>query len=147
MSDLVQDLLTAQQRLAGRSVRYNEAVARRLGVTPTDVKCLGLLIQRPHTPGELAAELELTASAVTAVVDRLERAGYVRRERSTVDRRQVAVHAVAEQAQRAIELHVPLYERLAEVVRTYDEQQLATLLDYIERCADTFGDEADRLAT
>ncbi|MGC7103127.1 MarR family transcriptional regulator [Amycolatopsis lurida] len=147
MSELVQQLLTSQQRMAARSLRYNESIARKLGVTPTDVKGLGLLVQRPHTPRELADELELTASAVTAVVDRLEHAGFARRERSSTDRRQVTVHAVAEQTQRAVALHISLYERLAEVVSSYDEQQIGTLLDYIEQCTRILADEADRLAT
>jgi hypothetical protein len=60
---------------------------------------------------------------------------------------QVTVHAVAEQAQRAVALHVSLYERLAEVVRSYDEQQIGTLLDYIEQCTRILADETDRLAT
>lgn len=142
MSELVQRLLIDQQRMAARGLRYNEAVARELGVTPTDVKCLGLLVQRPCTPRELAGELELTAGAVTAVVDRLEHAGFARRERSTTDRRQVVVHAVTEQAQRAVALHLPLYERLAELVGSYDEQQIRTLLDYIERCTQVLTDVA-----
>lgn len=145
MSELVQELLTGQQRMAARSLRFNESIARRLGVTPTDVKGLGLLVQRPHTQRELADELELTPSAVTVVVDRLEQAGFARRERSSTDRRQIIVHAVPEQAQRAIALHTSLYERLAEVVRSYDEQQIGTVLDYIERCSQVFADEAAKL--
>ena len=63
----------------------------------TDLQCAGLLISEgPATPGELAERTGLTAGgAITTVIDRLERQGYVSRDRDPNDRRRVIVTADA----------------------------------------------------
>jgi DNA-binding MarR family transcriptional regulator len=68
--------------------------ARRNGLHPTDLRALIALLDAaradvPATPGWLAGQLGLDASSVTALVDRLERLGHVRRERDPGDRRRV----------------------------------------------------------
>src|SRR3569833_2256761 len=122
--DLLQRLLGAQQRMAAPSTLHTAAIARKLGSTPTDLKCLSLLVREPLTPRRIADELHLTAGAVTTVIDRLEKAGYARRERSSTDRRQVRVQADLEKAQEASALYTPLYERTRELVGKYDEAQV-----------------------
>jgi DNA-binding MarR family transcriptional regulator len=71
---------------------FDEAARLRLGVNATDLRCLDI-IQRLDgaTAGELAREAGLTTGAVTSVIDRLERAGYVKREADPSDRRKVLV--------------------------------------------------------
>jgi DNA-binding MarR family transcriptional regulator len=144
-----QKLLATQQRLAAQSVLFTEAVARRLGVTPTDVKCLSLLAAEPHTPSRLAAELGLTAGAVTTVVDRLERAGFARRDRSSPDRREVTVHPVPERAADAIALHISLYDEMKSLVAALGDDQAAVVLRHLQRSLEiltrqTEGLRADR---
>src|SRR5260370_4757362 len=69
-------------------VLFHHAVAERLGIGPTDHKCLDLLRERgPMTGSELAALTGLTTGAITGVVARLERAGFLSREPDTHDRR------------------------------------------------------------
>ena len=68
--------------------------ARRNGLHPTDLRALIALLDAarsgvPATPGWLAGQLGLDSSSVTALVDRLERLGHVRRERDPRDRRRV----------------------------------------------------------
>ena len=81
-----------------RAVLFQDAVARVGGINSTDMQAVGLLMSEgPATPGELAERTGLTAGgAITAVIDRLERAGYVTRERDVADRRRVIVTAVPE---------------------------------------------------
>jgi DNA-binding MarR family transcriptional regulator len=71
---------------------FDDAARQRLGVNATDLRCLDI-IQRLDgvTAGELAREAGLTTGAVTSVIDRLERAGYVKREADPNDRRKVLV--------------------------------------------------------
>lgn len=66
-------------------------VAERLGVHRSDLRALNLLEQGPRTPSEIGAALGLTSGAVTALVDRLERAGFAHRVRAAADRRSVQV--------------------------------------------------------
>ena len=71
---------------------FDEAARSKLGVNATDLRCLDI-IQRLDgvTAGELAREAGLTTGAVTSVIDRLERAGYAKREADPNDRRKVLV--------------------------------------------------------
>src|ERR687895_1419069 len=88
-------------RLARRhstaAVLFHHAVAERLGLGPTDHKCLDVLRERGAMTGsELAAITGLTSGAVTGVVARLERAGYLRREPDPHDRRKQVLSPVPE---------------------------------------------------
>src|SRR5215468_7054790 len=84
-----------------------QAAADRIGINATDLNCLNILsFSGQMTAGELARETGLTTASITGVVDRLEAAGYVRRERDTKDRRRVVVHLVLE---RALEDVAPLF--------------------------------------
>src|SRR5437764_3928761 len=70
----------------------DEAMCKLMGVNRTDGRCLDILEQRGRIgAGELAAEARLTSGAVTAVIDRLEEAGYARRMPDPNDRRRVLV--------------------------------------------------------
>jgi DNA-binding MarR family transcriptional regulator len=71
--------------------------AERLGIHVTDVRCLvALADESPSTAGKLAELLGLSTGAVTAMLDRLERLGLVRRDKSPDDRRQVLVTLAAD---------------------------------------------------
>jgi DNA-binding MarR family transcriptional regulator len=143
--DRVEALLLAQQRVAALATVLNDVAAARLGVSPTDLKCLFVLLVRPRTPRELAAELRLTPSAVTSVIDRMERAGYARRGPAPDDRRRVLVSAEVERAQRAIALYTPLFERMAEIAAGYDDAQLHLLLGYAEQSAAAMAEQIRHL--
>src|SRR5438094_10452311 len=76
------------RRHSTASVLFHHAVAERLGLGPTDHKCLDLLRERGKMTGsELAATTGLTSGAITGVVARLERTGYLRREADRHDGR------------------------------------------------------------
>src|SRR5918997_6772224 len=86
--DPIVDLIGS--RLSTTTVLFHSAVADRLGVSATDVKCYTILRQTgPLTAGELAERVSLTTGAITGVIDRLERAGLVRRAADPHDRRRV----------------------------------------------------------
>ncbi|MHB1599763.1 MAG: MarR family transcriptional regulator, partial [Acidimicrobiales bacterium] len=81
---------------------FDEAVSERLGINRTDLRCLDLLEQhRPMTAGALAEASGITTGAMTFVLDRLEGAGFVRRQRDEGDRRRVLVDLEPEGADRA----------------------------------------------
>ena len=86
-------------RQAIRSVAFDEALADHLGLNPTDLRCLELVIADPGlTPSRLADLAGLTTGAVTGVVDRLERAGFVLRQPDPADRRSVTISPVPARA-------------------------------------------------
>lgn len=83
------------RELVGSAASVQEAVARSAGLTPTDLTALEVLLRDgPTTPGELAGRLGVTAGgAVTALIDRLQKAGVATRRRHPKDRRKVVVAA------------------------------------------------------
>ena len=96
---LLEALGREMQKLVAEVVLFNQAVADRLGMNPTDLQCLNILSETgPVAAGRLAEETGLTTGAVTGVIDRLERAGYAWRERDPKDKRRVIVHPLPERA-------------------------------------------------
>lgn len=96
-------------RQAIRTVTYDEALAEHLGLNPTDLRCLELVIADPGlTPGRLADLAGITSGAVTGVVDRLERAGFVTRRPDPDDRRSVTIAPVPARAQEVVAAVAPL---------------------------------------
>jgi DNA-binding MarR family transcriptional regulator len=90
-------LIRLLQRYVVEAVRLGRAFAVRHHMHPTDWSALlavihGDRVGRPLTPGELAERLGISSGATTAVVDRLERAGHVRRVRDDHDRRRLTLH-------------------------------------------------------
>src|SRR5271170_3484370 len=71
----------------------SQAAADRIGINATDLNCLNILsFSGQLTAGELARETGLSTASITGVADRLEEAGFVRRERDAADRRRVVIH-------------------------------------------------------
>jgi DNA-binding MarR family transcriptional regulator len=132
---LQQDLTREMQKLVAEVVLFNQAVADRLGINPTDLQCLNILSETgPIAAGRLAEATGLTTGAITGVIDRLERAGYAWRERDPNDKRRVIVHPLPEQVKREIEpLYEPMGQSFTEMCSRYDEGGLALILDFIIR--------------
>jgi DNA-binding MarR family transcriptional regulator len=120
---------------------HNHAVAAYAGLHETDQECLDLLDWTgPITAGEIGMHLGLSSGAVTGLVDRLEAAGWVRRERDPRDRRRVIVHLSHE---RGAELW-PLYQPLAEAVEAYrdrlSDRDLRVVVEFLEWANETMAD-------
>jgi DNA-binding MarR family transcriptional regulator len=102
--------LTRQARLFQiASDKMDDAFCRRVGINPTDGRCLDLLdVHDGMTAGELAAAASLSPGAITTVLDRLERIGLVTRERDELDRRRVIVQPTDEARRLAFEIYGPI---------------------------------------
>jgi len=130
-----------------QSVLLSQAVADRLGLHPTDVEVLDLLGRGgPRTAGQLGAVTGLTSGAVTRLIDRLERAGYVRRAPHPRDRRSVLIAPVPERLARDV---APLYSALEQALTglraDYTGEQLALMGDFLGRVNAAVRDHIARL--
>jgi DNA-binding MarR family transcriptional regulator len=124
-------------------VLHNHAVAQRVGLGASDSQLISLLnIHGPLTPGRLAELTGLTTGTVTGVIDRLERAGFVRRERDTTDRRKVLVTPVPEAMAILGEHYRRHGEQLDALLSSRDEAQLRVIADFL---ADLTGPDAGAL--
>jgi DNA-binding MarR family transcriptional regulator len=109
-------------------------VATRVGLNSTDLECLDLLyLAGVTTAGTLAKHTGLTSGATTAVIDRLERAGFVKRRRDATDRRCVLVEVVPASAEWIQPLYEVLLRKIAGLNEDYDEGQLKVVVDYLSR--------------
>ena len=98
--------------------RFEDAVAEFFGVNRTAMRCMEVLDRVSQlTAGDIARETGLTSGAVTAMLDRLERVGYVRRLRDASDRRRVLVELTDQARQMIDEIYGPLTEAMEEFGR------------------------------
>ena len=103
---------------------------------PTDFECLDVLDwSGPIAAGDLARRVGLTSGAVTGVIDRLERSGWVRRTSDPTDRRRVIVEILPAppDAQRAemFQLFMPLIQEIEEINERYDDDQLEAIAEWL----------------
>lgn len=118
------------------TVLLHHAIASRSGINVTDMQCINLLqLRGPMTPGQIAEAMFLTTGgAITAVIDRLEKAGLVQRHRDEADRRRVIVEATTTGAiQELGERFEPVGRRYEEVLGAFTDEQLRIILGYLTR--------------
>ena len=126
---LLSDLARAAQRAAADGILFHQAVADRLGLHVSDLRCLNILLEAGSIPaGEIGERTGLTTGAVTRMVDRLERAGYVHREPDPTDRRRVIVSPVAERMATIAPMYAGMAQAWAGAMSGYDDDQLAVIL-------------------
>ncbi|MFI7037510.1 MarR family winged helix-turn-helix transcriptional regulator [Microbispora rosea] len=145
-ADLMARLLDALRRNGAWSVSMSQAAAERIGVNTTDLHCLNLLSDGPMTAGEMARRAGITTASVTGVIDRLEAAGYVRRERDASDRRKVTVTL---QVQRAAQDVAPVFRPFVQAWRSamddYTDEQLELIATFLSRTQEVFQSEVARM--
>jgi DNA-binding MarR family transcriptional regulator len=91
------------------------------------------LIERGAMTGsELAAITGLTTGAITGVVARLERAGYLRRAPDAHDRRKQVLSPVVDRLQEIDEVFAPFYSDIARLLEGFDARQLAAIADFLD---------------
>src|SRR5215813_4185980 len=127
---LVQTLATEVGRtLSTHTVMLHAAVAERLGLNITDHKALDFACRGGGTvtAGELAELTGLTTGAITGVIDRLEKAGFARRERDSTDRRKVHVRPLPTVERRIVPLFRPMERAVLSALSGYSDKELALL--------------------
>ncbi len=131
--------LSALVRVYQRGVdRFDQAVADRLGVNRTDLRCLDILTDeagagRRLTPKDLAERSGMSPSAITTVLDRLERAGYARRVRDSANRRLVLVALTPLFAKLIEEIFAPVAAAGAAHAAGYSDAELDVLIGFFTR--------------
>jgi DNA-binding MarR family transcriptional regulator len=110
----------------------DDLVCQLLGINRTDARCLDILEEHGKmSAGDLAQQSGLTSGAITAVIDRLERARYARRVPDPSDRRRVLVEPTEKASEAAMELMVmPMAELTKPMASQYTEEQLRMFIDW-----------------
>lgn len=128
------------------TVIFHSTIARRLDLSPTDYKTLGVLQRRgPMSAGEIAKHTGLATASVTSLIDRLESKGFVRRVHDSKDRRRVMVEPAGDRVAGAPRLFASTRQSLARLFGRYSDRDLAVIADFLSRNAERLRAETSKL--
>ena len=126
---LLRALVLEMRESSALGVLHSEAMARIIGIHSTDLECLDLLaLKGPLTAGELGTATSLTTGAITGVIDRLERRGFVHRERCPTDRRKVIINIAPATHRQLAPVGEPMRRRVLDALAHFSRRELAATL-------------------
>jgi DNA-binding MarR family transcriptional regulator len=128
---LIGELGRALQAYQRSTQTFDDEVGRVLGLNPADLRCLDWLTEGSMSASRLAEATGLSAAATTAMIDRLERKGFVRRRKHETDRRQVLVEMTDEGQARTWALYGPLVKDGMPLLAAFDTAELAAMRDHL----------------
>lgn len=127
----VYDLMTAVRILTRSSLLFQNAVAEKMGLNVTDAECIDFLMEMgSSTAGDLAKVTRLTTGAITNVIDRLEKAGFVKREKDPKDRRKVIVRIIPERHEKKKKYYESFANDVFSLFSGYSKEDLKFLITH-----------------
>lgn len=143
---LPEDANVTYRRYVDAVGMHGQAAAEAAGLHPTDWYALSLLdLAGPLTSGELAARINLTTGATTRLIDRLERAGHLRRVADPADRRRVVVEPTPDPAVDLKPILAPARSRIAALIADYSDDEIRVLFDYFAKAAPAYEEAATEI--
>ena len=135
--DLRRSIINAIRGMSLDGQRVADTFAHRHGLNTTDMRALTLIMEaevrdEALTAGRLSAKLGTSSGATTAVIDRLERIGHIRRNREHADRRKVTLHFEPLAMELAGAYFRPLGVLTDDVMNRYTTEELATVHRFME---------------
>jgi DNA-binding MarR family transcriptional regulator len=128
---LLQELENAMRIVSSQGAVFAKMVADRAGISSADMDCIDFVnVEGRMTAGRLAELTGLTTGAITGVVDRLEKAGFVRRERDESDRRKVFIVPVPEKMMQMGRPYELVQRAMAKQCEAYTDAELKFLIRY-----------------
>ena len=125
----------------------NHQVGARAGLNDVDLDCLDLVARHgPLSPSALAERAALHPATVTGILDRLERGGWVARERDPSDRRAVVLRARRDRNPELMRLYSGMSSSMNEICAGYGDAELEVLADFLRRTVDAGRSATDKLA-
>jgi DNA-binding MarR family transcriptional regulator len=146
--DAVAPIRAAMHRKALADARQRSALARRLGLTDSEVLAVQHLARAGElTPGQLGSLLQLSSGGTTGLIQRLQRAGHVSRHAHPHDRRSAVVRLTPGIAAWAAEAWAPFVAELDGLASELSEDEREVVQRFLEATADAAERHADRLAS
>ena len=143
---LLGELIEVNRAYQSAVEKMDEAFCKLLNVNRTDGRCLDVIDQRPGiTAGELAVAVGLSPGAVTTVLDRLEKRGFVTRTRDPEDRRRVTLRLTPEANRLAWEAYGPLGEMGGPFIQEISDEELKAIIRFLRSGTEINQRRADEL--
>lgn len=140
-TDLAHEVLTSIRQVVRRIAEHSKYLSREAGLTVPQVMCLKTIGKLHEEGGEInvvqvAKLVQLSAATVSRIIDRLERAGLVSRERRSADRRRVCLGLTPAGIDRYHTLPTPLQEEFVERFRALSDGDRREIFDVLRRIAE-----------
>lgn len=131
-SNIIQQFRTASRQYSDASIFMHEAIARKAGLTGSDHKYLGLILQHKElTAGDLSKLTGLTTGAVTGLIDRLEKKKLLKRQFTKDDRRKVIIVPNEENAMKLLQpLFLELQQKTSDLIASFSLTEIQTIERY-----------------
>ena len=125
----------------------NHQVGAHAGLNDVDLDCLDLIARHgPISPTALAQRAALHPATVTGILDRLERGGWVARERDPSDRRALVVRVLRDRSAELVRLYGGMNSSMSEICAGYSQAELQVLADFLRRTVEAGRTATDNLA-
>lgn len=125
----------------------NHQIGARLDLKDVDLDCLDVINRHgPLSPSALARRAGLHPATMTGILDRLERGGWVTRDRDPSDRRAVTVRALRDRNAELFRLLGGMNTAMDEICADYQDTELELIADFLRRTTSAGRDATDELA-
>jgi DNA-binding MarR family transcriptional regulator len=146
-NDIIKQVRKLSQLYAFTSIQMHEAIGRKAGLSGTDHKYLGFLIEKGQmTAGELAILTGLTTGAVTGLIDRFEKKKLVKRQFAADDRRKVFI---VPDTKKIMSLFVPLYKefrnRSEKLMASFSDKEIKVIETYFLKAVEIMNETTNKL--
>jgi DNA-binding MarR family transcriptional regulator len=144
--ELDQAIRETMRDLAVRLSLLAQQVGGRLDLKGTDLDCLDLIDRYgPIGPGALARRTGLHPATMTGIIDRLERGGWITRERDPNDRRAITIRLTRSRSKEILRLFGGMNAEMARICASYTDDELAVIAGFLHRVADAASTAAHEL--
>jgi DNA-binding MarR family transcriptional regulator len=135
--EIIAKIVELLREQSTQTVLFHAVIAEQFGLHTTDHKALDIIVKSGKmTAGQLAEMMRLTTGAVTGVIDRLEKAGFVRRALDLSDRRRILVELVPDTLERMAPVFAPIQKQTENLLEKYSGEELAVIADFVEQCVE-----------
>lgn len=147
-TDQQEQFISLMRGLGTRIILHQQNVAASLGLYNNDLISVDILRETgPITAGELSKQTGLATGSVTALVDRLEKNGYVRRENDPNDRRRVIIVPQYEDKEEIINTYVPLHNAMVNLISSYTPKELELITQFLGKASTVLEDQIQHLSS
>jgi DNA-binding MarR family transcriptional regulator len=142
----VYELMSEIRKFTRSSLLLQHVIAQRIGLHVTDAECIDFLQEMgPSSAGELAKATRLTTGAVTSVIDRLEKAGFVKRGLHPTDRRKVIVSFIPEKHTEAKLHYKALAKEVQQLFSQYSLQELKLIIQHTKALSQIYQGQVSKI--